>query len=130
MVSASISSPIVGVATKKSGSPSRLVLPGLRLCGVNQGRVHGSFAYPPPSACSSILCIFPGSLQCIADTCPGGLSQQRSSCTVSPGEGRMVRESLLSKGWVSGFCRINTAFPVTPSEQLSRLPTNKCGAHM
>ena len=48
MVSASISSPIVGVATKKSGSPSRLVLPGLRLCGGKSGESPWFLCLPSP----------------------------------------------------------------------------------
>lgn len=48
MVSASVSSPIVGAATKKSASPSRLPLPGLRLCGGKPGESPWLLCLPSP----------------------------------------------------------------------------------
>lgn len=48
MVSASISSPIVGAATEKSASPSRLLLPGPRLCGGKSGESPWLLCLPSP----------------------------------------------------------------------------------
>ena len=86
----------------------------------------------PPAApsCASFQEDFSVSSTSAQEASPSNHPVTRQSCTAYPGDGRMVCESLPSKGWGSGFCRIITAFPVTPSGQLSHLPTNNCGAYM